>query len=322
MVRPSESVLFGGAGFIGRHVTARLLREDVARVTVADLRTPDWQLPEGARFVECDVRQPIAAGLVDSSPAIFNLAAVHRTPGHADHEYFETNEAGARNVTAFARATTARVIWFTSSIAVYGPSEEAKTEASPLEPASAYGKSKMVAERIHREWAEEGDGRRLVIARPATVFGPGECGNFTRLAGALAQRRFVYPGRRDTRKACGYVDDLVSSMLFIEQFADPVAIYNFGYREPPTIEEICDAFAAAGSLPLPRGTIPLAVLLLAARVLRRMGLTSYDPERVMKLVRSTNIRAERLQEYGYEYETDLRSALARWQRTDPVGKFV
>ena len=33
---------------------------------------------------------------------IFNFAAVHRTPGHEDHEYFETNIRGAENVVAFA----------------------------------------------------------------------------------------------------------------------------------------------------------------------------------------------------------------------------
>ena len=33
---------------------------------------------------------------------IFNLAAVHRTPGHPDYAYFETNICGAENVTAFA----------------------------------------------------------------------------------------------------------------------------------------------------------------------------------------------------------------------------
>ena len=33
---------------------------------------------------------------------IFNFAAVHRTPGHEDHEYFETNIRGAENVVTFA----------------------------------------------------------------------------------------------------------------------------------------------------------------------------------------------------------------------------
>ena len=34
--------------------------------------------------------------------SVFNFAAVHRTPGHEDHEYFETNINGAENVVAFA----------------------------------------------------------------------------------------------------------------------------------------------------------------------------------------------------------------------------
>jgi hypothetical protein len=50
--------------------------------------------------------------------------------------------------------------------------------------------------------------------RPGVVHGLAERGNFTR---ALKGRRFVYPGRTDTVKACGYVDDLISSMIQMEE---------------------------------------------------------------------------------------------------------
>ena len=57
---------------------------------------------------------------------IFNFAAVHRTPGHEDHEYFETNIRGAENVVAFAEKWNIKKIVFTSSIAPYGAAEELK----------------------------------------------------------------------------------------------------------------------------------------------------------------------------------------------------
>ncbi len=78
-------------------------------------------------------------------------------------------------------------LFFTSSISVYGPTEEPRTESSPLAPVSAYGESKLEAEGIHRRWVEAAAGRRLVVVRPAAVFGPGENGNFTRLAAACAE---------------------------------------------------------------------------------------------------------------------------------------
>jgi nucleoside-diphosphate-sugar epimerase len=318
-LREKHAVVFGGSGFIGSHLVASLTSAG-ASVTIADLESPA-RLPEGARFVEADVREPITLEPA-ADPLVFNLAAVHRTPGHPDHEYFETNVAGARNVTEFSAAHGATSLWFTSSISVYGPTEQACSEASPLRPVSAYGRSKLEAEQIHRAWADAGSGRRLVVVRPAAVFGPGENGNFTRLAAGLRRGFFFYPGRKDTLKACGYVDDLIGSLYFMANAADPIVTYNYGYAEPPTLEAICKAFQETGGLPAPRGVIPEGPMLAVARFLSALGLKTFDPDRVRKLVASTNIQAGELAERGYEYQTDLDSAIARWRAADPPGLFV
>lgn len=315
------AVVFGGAGFIGTHLVGDLCAAG-ARVLVADLRVPDRPLPSGARFLTADVRKPIEFEPDAPQSLVFNLAAVHRTPGHPDHEYFETNVAGAENVTSFCARHDVERLWFTSSISVYGPTEVAVTEDSELRPNSAYGGSKREAERIHREWAEGEAARRLAIVRPAAVFGPGENGNFTRLAGALRRGTFVYPGRRDTLKACGYVGDLVRSLFFMGDRAEPVITYNFGYPQPPTLESICAAFVEVGGLHPPRGTIPAGPVMAVARVLSRVGLKTFDPDRVKKLFNSTNVVPARLVAAGFPYETDLREGITRWYAAEPVGEFV
>ncbi len=104
--------------------------------------------------------------------------------------------------------------------------------------------------------------------------------------------------------------------------ADPVVTYNYGYPEPPTLEAICAAFHEVGGLPAPRGTIPTGPMLAVARLLSAVGLKTFDPERVRKLVASTNIQAHELSERGFPYETDLRTAIARWRAADPAGQFV
>ncbi len=161
-----------------------------------------------------------------------------------------------------------------------------------------------------------------MVVRPGTVFGPGEGGNFTRLADALKHRRFLYPGRRDTIKSCGYVGDLVESMLFMQQFAAPTITYNFSYALPPTIEEVCAAFAEVGQLPRPLGTIPLPLVLAASHALHRAGVESFRPERVEKLNRSTNVLPRVLLECSFPYPTTLRSGLAAWRDAEPIGEFV
>ena len=84
-----------------------------------------------SKFIYCDVRKPIELDVpVSSEDVIFNFAAVHRTPGHPDHEYFETNIRGAENVCAFAERHGIKKIVFTSSIAPYGAAEELKGETT------------------------------------------------------------------------------------------------------------------------------------------------------------------------------------------------
>jgi len=318
----SPAFLFGGAGFIGRHLAQALVARGHRPVVLCDVAQPRWPVTNDVRFRHCDVRRPIELAEADASALVFNLAAVHRTPGHEDHEYHETNELGARHVTDFCDRHDVADLWFTSSIAVYGATEDAVTETSPLQPSSAYGRSKAAAEDIHEEWARARPGRRLVTVRPGTVFGPGEGGNFTRLAWALKRRRFVYPGRRDTIKSCGYVGDLVESLFFMQRDAAPTVTYNFSYAPPPTIEEVCAAFAEVGRLPRPLGTVPLPLMLAASRILHKAGVESFRPERVHKLNRSTNIQPRVLVESGFPFPTTLRTGLAAWRDAEPAGEFV
>lgn len=57
---------------------------------------------KGVKYIRCDVRKPIDVEIeTTKDDVVFNLAAVHRTPGHEDIEYFETNIRGAENVTAW-----------------------------------------------------------------------------------------------------------------------------------------------------------------------------------------------------------------------------
>ncbi len=132
-------IIFGGTGFIGTHLT-NLLNEvhPEGKVWNLDIVKPGTPNPVvknykpavrdgeqlGSSYIECDIRKPI--GELPFTPTvedvIFNFAAVHRTPGHEDIEYFETNIRGAENVCAFAEKYGIKNMVFTSSIAPYGAS--------------------------------------------------------------------------------------------------------------------------------------------------------------------------------------------------------
>ena len=125
---------------------------------------------------------------------------------------------GAENVCSWADQVGCNRIIFTSSIAPYGPAEEPKDEQSLTVPVTAYGSSKLAAEKIHIAWQHKDiEDRQLVIVRPGVVFGPGEGGNVSRMIKAVLHRYFFYMGNAQTRKAGIYVKELCHAMIWVLQ---------------------------------------------------------------------------------------------------------
>ena len=146
-----------------------------------------------------------------------------------------------------------------------------------------------------------------------------------RLAGALRQRRFAYPGRTDTIKACGYIEDLVSSMIQVGEHDNGVLLYNFCHAQRYTSKDICEAFSKVAGYPKPRIVVPFWLLELAAaafELLSALGLkTDINRARVRKLYQSTNMVAKRLPESGFQYRYDLYAGLKDWKHASRVKDF-
>ena len=323
----------GGTGFIGTHLSS-LLHEvhPETRIYNLDIVEPGTPLPtvknykpalgkgeeHAATFIYCDVRQPIELEKVNITPddVIFNFAAVHRTPGHPDPAYFETNIRGAENVCAFAERHGIRKIVFTSSIAPYGAAEELKEETTLPMPNTPYGISKLVAEKIHQTWQAGGEGRQLTIVRPGVVFGRGENGNFTRLYWGIRGHKFMYPGRKDTIKACIYVKELVRFMLYrLEHHDSGVELYNCCYEPAYTIEHIVESMKRVTNMKVKVPFMPGWLIMTAAGIAGALGSPmGICPARVRKLQISTNICGKKLSASGYRFRYTFEEALADWYK--------
>jgi nucleoside-diphosphate-sugar epimerase len=186
-----------------------------------------------------------------------------------------------------------------------------------------------MAEQIHRRWLAADPGRALVTVRPGVVFGPGEGGNYTHLAGALRRGLFAYPGRKTTIKSGGYVDELIATLDFALGRAtagkERDVLYNFAYPALSTTEEIVATFGRVAGFSTGYVTLPVWPLLLAAwpfELLNSLGVnTPIHRERVLKLVQSTRIQPAWLQARGYEFASNLEAALTLW-RDETKGAFV
>jgi len=313
-------LIFGGAGFIGTHLQKYIKAHHGNEEVVLSY---DIKKKVSDNFIFCDVRKEINIVIDDAEHAvIYNLAAIHTTPGHEDHEYFEANIFGAQNICNFARRKNIHTIVFTSSIAPYGPSEEYKTEETLPMPTTPYGISKLTAEYIHKLWqAEDPENRRLFIVRPGVIFGNEEGGNFTRLYKSLKKGFFFYPGRKDTIKACVYVKDVVRILHDAGRITTAgTETYNLTYFPAPTIETICESIAEATSIASPKVLVPGWALKSAAGTAyfgaRMLGkkINGIHPDRVSKLMVSTNIGGEKLYNSTYQLKYTLKEALEDWYK--------
>lgn len=316
----SNYLLFGGSGFIGHHLSYFINEKENSEPIIFDIASPRLEIN---KFEKIDVRGTITTNYSPSlNDVIFNLAAVHRTPGHPSNEYFETNLLGAENICNYARTHNITTIVFTSSIACYGTYEEQKSETSIPMPDIPYGISKLTAEYIHKLWQiEDPNNRRLIIVRPGVVFGEFENGNFTRLINSISKGTFFYPGRKDTIKACIYVKDLVDVMIrMVEKEPNGICNYNMTYEPAPSVEYICSTISKQGNLSKPKMKLPSFFLLFVAKFLflftKKEGI---HPDRVKKLMISNNINGNKLNN-AYSLMFGLEGGISNWMKDTDFNK--
>ncbi len=166
----------GATGFIGGHVTRRLLEREPAtvRILVRDARKADELVKLGAEAVEGDLGDMGSLErAVEGTAAVIHAAAqVSSIPKR--ETFSQANRRGTENVLwAASRARVPRVVHL-SSIAVFGvPAEGEITDRSPRGTSGdPYADSKYDAEVAVERYSRE-RGLPVTILRPSAVYGPG-----------------------------------------------------------------------------------------------------------------------------------------------------
>tara|TARA_B100002019_G_scaffold126528_1_gene108978 strand:- start:5428 stop:6447 length:1020 start_codon:yes stop_codon:yes gene_type:complete len=333
------AVIFGGSGFIGMFFAEHLLNTcSFNKVYILDLESPyekDLSFRkqqfkknlDSIYFVKCDVRKKIDWIPEEKISLIANFAAIHREPGHENHEYYETNILGAENVCSWAEVIACDSIIFSSSIAPYGVEEIQKNELSIPVPVTAYGGSKLVAEKIHTIWHEKDSlSRNLIIVRPGVVFGPGEGGNVSRLIKAIKNRYFVYIGNQHIRKAGVYIKELCHAMTWCLKKASTmdkkVILFNMTMNPGPSVKEYVISITNTLGIRTYIPRVPFKLLLFLAYLIDFFAKPfrikhPFSPVRVNKLVKSNDIKPLFLTENNYKFLFDLDQAFLDWKKDCP-----
>jgi len=217
--------IIGGSGFIGTRLSKRLSKNN------SDFGIVDKAMSKTFESIcnIADVRDTTSMSKVlNSDDVIINLAAEHRDDVSPKTLYDDVNVQGARNVCKVAEEKEITTIIFTSSVAVYGFAPIGTDESGEFNPFNDYGRTKLEAEFVYKEWqAKDPKNRKLVIVRPTVAFGEQNRGNVYNLLRQIASGKFMMIGDGTNRKSMAYVENVAAFLEYSIGFENGVHIYNY-----------------------------------------------------------------------------------------------
>jgi nucleoside-diphosphate-sugar epimerase len=240
----------GAAGFIGSHLTERLLADghDVTAIDCfTDYYDPALKEENAAGFDV--IRRDLAGGdlsdLLSGSDGVFHLAAqpgVRASWGQSFAMYTDRNLLATQRVFETAAAAGVRVAYVSSS-SIYGDAEAyPTTEDTPPRPISPYGVTKLATEHLARAY-EINFGLEVVTLRYFTVYGPRQRPDmaFTRVVNALRDGTTfeVYGDGSQTRDVT-YEGDAVSATVLALEHAPAGAVYNVGGGTEASLNDVLE----------------------------------------------------------------------------------
>lgn len=177
---------------------------------------------------------------LEGADVVVLLAAQHRDDVWPTDLYYETNVGGMRvTLNAMERCGVKRLVFF-SSVAVYGLNKRCPDEEHEKDPFNHYGKSKWEAEKVAREWWENGHGDwNIDIVRPTVIFGERNRGNVYNLLKQISGGKFLMVGKGENRKSMAYVGNVVAFVKFLlENVRVGYNVFNYIDKPDFTMNEL------------------------------------------------------------------------------------
>lgn len=245
--RQTRVIITGGAGFLGTHLTRRLLSEGLS-VTVLTRCTDSPRARAvaalGATVLNGDLTRDLAESSRKALPPqalFFHFAADTSVEGPG---VWPANVDGTRRALTLAEEVGATQFVFASSIEAQGLARELHeplTESDGCRPVSAYGRSKLEAERLVSEWGTQ-RGRRAAVLRIGNIYGPGSpwlLQSSLLLCLGKGSLRSAWEGLRHRAFQPLYVEDLVEAVARVAG-AQLEGVYNITGDAAVSLESYLD----------------------------------------------------------------------------------
>ena len=185
MIKKKYNILVSGAsGFIGLMLIKELLEKGHNVYGLVRTDNNYFNNKNYTNIVIEDISKNINFNKSVRIDYFYHLAAKTHDKTNNYDEYFRVNVLGLKNVLSYVSKLKIRKIIMLSSIKVNGEgfntNEQIYSSHSKLNPKDDYGRSKLEAENLLKEFCKINN-INFVILRPPLVYGPGVKGNLSSL---------------------------------------------------------------------------------------------------------------------------------------------
>ena len=276
----TTALVTGATGFLGGHLVQQLLDQDYSvralyrtESSLASLTGLDIQTCRG------DVTDPasLASALQGQVDVVFHVAASTASwrPHHAQQQ--KINVDGTRNVVQACLNAGVRRLVHTSSVVVYGLTEEVIDERSAhlgLDSWISYARTKSLAEEAVRAGIRAG--LDAVICNPTHILGPGDTHNWSRLIMLVDQGKL--PGVPPGSGAFVDVREAAAAHIAAAERGKCGENYLLGGEEASFLDLVQMIGQALGK-PVPRRAMPAFALKAYAQALDWISrITGREPD--------------------------------------------
>jgi UDP-glucose 4-epimerase len=272
-------IVLGGAGYIGTHTCVSLLEknheilviDNLLNGSLAAIDRVKYITNKHFKFVKGDIRDRSLLSKVMSSfkpDAVMHFAGL-KAVGESTQfplEYYDVNVRGSIEVLKAMEVVDCNLFIFSSSATVYGIAEYLPfDERHPLVPTNPYGQSKLIVEKILKDWVKAKDNNRAICLRyfnPVGAHASGLIGEDTestpnnlmpyisQVASGRREILTIFGDDYETRDGTGerdyiHVSDLANGhLLALEKYKalEEFQVLNLGTGTGTTVKELIQEF--------------------------------------------------------------------------------
>jgi len=231
-------VVTGGAGFIGSHLTKKLVKQGDVVTVIDNLNTGKIEnlksVSKKINFVQNDIRDfEVLRSLMENVDGVFHQAAMASVQDsfRIPEKFHDVNVNGTENIFKIAKEFGIKVVYASSS-SVYGDTSILPTtESDEKRPINPYAKTKLEKDKLAEQYAKSGV--KVIGLRYFNVFGPRQSKEYAGVIKLFLER--IQQGLPPLVNGDGlqirdfvYVDDAVNANILSMESDIDFEFFNIG----------------------------------------------------------------------------------------------